>query len=142
MVDGAIIVLFYGNEFENWSVFQTDWLFWSKTEEFLVVGFREVSWFYVNVLGQSVSLVSSRFVSWEKIGLQFGFFSLIKVLNFKENSILNTESSWCTSIKFCSSELFKKLNGSNILVSFSRNTNMLTEIIDHWWSITSASKTF
>jgi hypothetical protein len=77
VVDGSIGVLLDGNEFENWTILQADWLFWSKTEELFVVGLREIGLFYIDVLGQSVNLLSFGFISWEEVCLALKFFGLV-----------------------------------------------------------------
>lgn len=104
VVDWTVSILFYRNVLENWSIFQANGLFWTKTKVLFVMNFTEIRGFYVYVLCQSVNLLSFRFICWEKISLELKFFGLIKILDFKKDWFLNTECSWSSSIKFSSSE--------------------------------------
>jgi len=77
------------------TVTKADNLIGHHTKEGFLDLFTEVLLLNVKVLSQGVDLIALRGLSWEKRGFNFGGSHLIKVDNFDQNGLSNTESAGC-----------------------------------------------
>jgi len=105
MINRSISILLNGDKFNNATIFEHDFLFWSQTKELGIMSFTKVIHFNVNILRHCVNLCAFSRIYWEKRGFTLLIFDVFEVGNDQMEGIQYTKCPWCHFIELISGKL-------------------------------------
>lgn len=123
------------------SVAEADDLLWHDSEEALLRCLAEILMLNKDLLRDCVRAAAFCRVAREERCLNSLVFNLVEVDNIEEKRFEHCKDSWRVCIQFLSREEFKLLVGRVVFVTFARDTDVLTEVINHAGSVPAALET-